>query len=753
MATPPYSLPDKASLRAFIAASDGPVKTREIARHFGVPPQGRSRLRALLHELAVTGAGGADTENEARFPEVTVADIKSFDSDGYGKITFVHGVDEAGQAIHHDAVLKPAKKTGRSPKIGDRVLVRLIVQPDETLDAETIRILPARMKRFFGRAFKSRKDWMLEPAEKGGQRAVTLRLPAGSIVNENDLIEAELMNSSGRESSASMIRNMGPIDSPKAFTGLAIAEFSLRHEFDEDALSLANGAAVPPLGDRTDLREVPLITIDGEDAKDFDDAVFAAPHKNGAWRLIVAIADVAAYVPSDSPLDKEARLRGNSVYLPGTVIPMLPEALSNGVCSLRPDEDRACLAVEMIISAEGHKQSHKFMRGLMRSHARLTYTQVQQVIDGQIDESDLSVPAGILHHLLGAYRCLSVARAARGTLNLDVPERRIVFSKDGRAEAAVLRRQQEANQLIEEFMIAANICAAEQIEAKRGICVYRVHDQPDPEKIEGLRELTDALELPFAPGQVITPARFNELLNRVKDTPAQTAVNEAVLRCQSRAVYDIENLGHYGLGLVKYGHFTSPIRRYADLMVHRALITGEALGHERPHSQSADVLAETCAAISQTEQNAARAERRTTKRLAASLVSHRLNSLIDVTILGVIGAGLFVLLDDRVTEGFVPRRTLPDDYYEIVSGGMMLVGKRSGWQFGVGDTLSCLLTEISAASGDVTLNFRNGGTQTVGDNKPRKGRRKRPTSSRKPSSKPAPKPSGTSRRALKRRPG
>ena len=749
MVTPPYFLPDKATLRAFIAAADGPVKTREIARHFSIPPHGRSRLRALLHELAVTGASGADADDGVRFPDVTVADVKSFDTDGYGTLTFIHGVDENGHAIHHDAVLMPAKRTARTPKTGDRVLVRLIAQPDEILHAETIRILPARMKKFFGRAFKSRKDWMLEPAEKGGQRAVILRLPAGSIVSENDLIEAELMNSSGRESAASMIRNLGPIDSPKAFTGLAIAEFSLRHEFDKDALSLANGATVPALGDRTDLLDVPLITIDGEDAKDFDDAVFATPHKNGTWRLIVAIADVAAYVPSNSPLDKEARLRGNSVYLPGTVIPMLPEALSNGVCSLRPDEERACLAVEMIISAEGQKQSHKFMRGLMRSHARLTYTQVQQVIDGQIDESDLAVPAGTLHHLIGAYRCLSSARAARGTLNLDVPERRIVFSEDGRAEAAVLRRQQEANQLIEEFMIAANICAAEQIETKRGICVYRVHDQPDPEKIEGLRELTDALELPFAPGQVITPTRFNELLNRVKDTPAHSAVNEAVLRCQSRAVYDIENLGHYGLGLVKYGHFTSPIRRYADLMVHRALITGEALGAERPHSDSADVLAETCAAISQTEQNAARAERRTITRLAASLVSHRLNSLIDVTILGVTRAGLFVLLDDKVTEGFVPRRTLPDDYYEIVSGGMMLSGKRSGWQFSVGDTLSCLLTEISPASGDVTLNFRNGGTQTVGNNKPRKGHRKRPTHGRKP----APKPFGTSRRARKRRPG
>ena len=749
MVTPPYSLPDKATLRAFIAAADGPVKTREIARHFSIPPHGRSRLRALLHELAVTDASGANADNGVRFPEVTVADVKSFDTDGYGTLAFIHGVDENGHAIHHDAVLMPAKRTARTPKTGDRVLVRLIAQPDETLHAETIRILPARMKKFFGRAFKSRKDWMLEPAEKGGQRAVILRFPAGSIVSENDLIEAELMNSSGRESAASMIRNLGPIDSPKAFTGLAIAEFSLRHEFDKDALSLANGATVPALGDRTDLRDVPLITIDGEDAKDFDDAVFATPHKNGTWRLIVAIADVAAYVPSNSPLDKEARLRGNSVYLPGTVIPMLPEALSNGVCSLRPDEERACLAVEMIISAEGQKQSHKFMRGLMRSHARLTYTQVQQVIDGQIDESDLAVPAGTLHHLNGAYRCLYSARAARGTLNLDVPERRIVFSEDGRAEAAVLRRQQEANQLIEEFMIAANICAAEQIETKRGICVYRVHDQPDPEKIEGLRELIDALELPFAPGQVITPTRFNELLNRVKDTPAHSAVNEAVLRCQSRAVYDIENLGHYGLGLVKYGHFTSPIRRYADLMVHRALITGEALGAERPHSDSADVLAETCAAISQTEQNAARAERRTITRLAASLVSHRLNSLIDVTILGVTRAGLFVLLEDKVTEGFVPRRTLPDDYYEIVSGGMMLSGKRSGWQFSVGDTLSCLLTEISPASGDVTLNFRNGGTQTVGNNKQRKGHRKRPTHGRKP----APKPFGTSRRARKRRPG
>ncbi len=746
MGTPSYYLPDKAILRAFIAAANGPIKTRDIARHFGVPPHGRVRLRALLHELAVTGADNSAEEDSTQFPEVTVADIIAFESDGYGHIRFVHGVDEKGAPVVHEALLIPQKKRGRTPKLGDRVLVRLVPQTDDTVLAETMRILPARMKRFFGRAFKGRKEWLLEPAEKGGQRAVSLLLPSGQTVDENDLIEVELVTAGSRETTATMIRNLGPIDSPSAFTGLAIAEFSLRHEFDEACLLLAQGAVVPTLGTRQDLRNIPLITIDGEDAKDLDDAVFAEPEADGNWRLIIAIADVAAYVTSDSPLDKEARMRGNSVYLPGSVIPMLPEALSNGVCSLHPNEDRACLAVEIIISSNGLKQSHRFMRGLMRSHARLTYTSVQQVIEGQIDESDLLVPPGVLHHLIGAYRCLLAAREMRGTLHLDVPERRIVFSDGGHAEAAIMCRQQEANQLIEEFMIAANICAAEQIEAKHGICVYRVHNQPDPKKLEGLRELTDALNLPFSFGQLITPGRFNELLDRVKDTPAQIAVNEAILRCQSRAVYDIENVGHYGLGLAKYGHFTSPIRRYADLMVQRALIAGEKLGPERPHTEHAEALSDTCAAISQTEQNAARAERRTTTRLAASLISHRLNSLIDVTILGVTRAGLFVLLDDGVTEGFVPRRTLPDDYYEVISGGMTLKGARSGWHFSVGDSMSCLLSEISPASGDVTLEFRRGGMPEKWQQNARKARSKQPVTNR------LDKPAKQVRKGRKRRP-
>lgn len=706
----PPPLPDDNDLKAFIEASPSPPKLREIARAFGLVPQQRAELRARLHALAA-GQSRGEAAEQSRTPAVSLLKVTSVDTDGYGLARLADASDDECPEI----VILPSAKRGRAIQAGDRVLARLKPDPDGKPQAEIMRILPKGQSHIFGRAVNtgspSRPRWVLEPAEKGGKRDVPIKEATSVVFSEHDLLEAELVKEGGYRLVAQPIRNLGSVNKAGTFTSLAIAEFGLRHVFTEDMILAADAATLPELGCRTDLRDLPLVTIDGEDAKDFDDAVFAEPAADDSWRLIVAIADVSSYVKSGDILDTEARLRGNSVYLPGTVIPMLPEALSNGLCSLRPNEDRACLAVEIMIDGQGKKLSHNFFQALIRSSSRLTYTTVQQVIEGAIEETDCSVKPGTIHHLIGVFHTLHAARMRRGTLNLELSEARIHFDDTGEPVSVVQHHQTEANQLIEEFMILANICAAETLEQAREACVYRVHDRPDPEKTDSLRELTEALSLPFAKGQVITPHRFNELLAKVKGTESEAAVNEAVLRCQARAVYSPENIGHYGLGLTRYAHFTSPIRRYADLLVHRGLIRVLETAKARGQPENRDRLNEICAAISQTEQTAAKAERRTTARFAARILSQKEIEIFKVTITGLTKSGLFVKLDDGASEGFVPRRTLPDDFYEIVAGGMMLLGRHHGWLFRLGDKLSCRLEDIAQASGDITLSWIEGGEQ------------------------------------------
>ena len=481
MSRRPPPLPDDEALQAFIEASPVPPKLREIAKAFGLIPQQRAELRARLHALAA-GAPLSRVEEDGRPPAISLCQILSVDADGYGLARPADTPDDASSEI----LVLPSPRRGKAIRAGDRILARLRTGPDGGFQAEVMRILPKQRSHIFGRAIntgnKARPRWFLEPAEKGGKREVPIRGVSGVEFSENDLLEAELIKESGLRLVAQPVRNLGSADHTAAFTALAIAEFDLRHSFSDEMIKAAGDATLPELGARRDLRALPLVTIDGEDAKDFDDAVFAEPAEDNHWRLIVAIADVSTYVKRGDVLDTEARLRGNSVYLPGTVIPMLPEALSNGLCSLRPDEDRACLAVEIIIDEHGQKRSHSFFQALIRSSARLTYTAVQQVIEGEIDETDCGVAAGTIHHLIAAYRVLHQARLKRGTLNLELTETRIQFDDNGTPVSVIQHSQKDAHQLIEEFMILANICAAETLEQARQDCVYRVHDQPDPEK-------------------------------------------------------------------------------------------------------------------------------------------------------------------------------------------------------------------------------------------------------------------------------
>ena len=700
-------LPDDAVLLAYIEASEKPPKLRDIARHFQLSPAQRPALRARLHELATRQTTEFSKETkQADLPEIVLIDIIDIDTDGVGI-----GVI-AGQTAEDQPRIEilPDNKNRRALKRGSRCLAR--VKPGKNgLRGTVMRILPKQKSRIFGRIFRNtqHQKWMIEPADKGGRRPLPL-LASEHSPQEDVIVEAEVIKDRRGQPAARILRILGTADSTESLTALAIAEFDLPHHFSDTMLAQANQASLPEIENRTDIRHIPLITIDGEDAKDFDDAVFAEPDENGGWRLIVAIADVAYYVAENSALDKEARLRGNSVYLPGTVIPMLPEALSNGLCSLRPNEDRACLAVEIFIDAQGKKIRHQFLRGLMCSVARLTYTQVQQVMDGQIEEEDLTLPAGTLHHLNAVFMILKKARDRRGALNLDLAEKRIVMNADNQPAEISLRRQIPANQLIEEMMILANICAAETLEAGRHLCVFRVHDQPDPEKMDHLRELAEALDIPFAKGQLITPKRFNQVIEAAANTPSKEAVNDAILRCQARAVYSLDNAGHYGLGLTRYAHFTSPIRRYADLLVHRRLIAACRLGSE-PVFLEREAVEEICSHISETEQTAAKAERRTTARLSAVLMQAHIDELLEATITGVTHAGLFATIKGGLAEGFIHRASLPDDYYETDEKQLSLAGMYSGWRFSVGETITCRLTATSPASGDISLRWHSGGTQ------------------------------------------
>ncbi len=715
---------------AVLQEAPGPLEMRELSKALSLLPEDRYGLKAQLRKMVEEGVLFIDDKRRVRLathmPEVCMAEVISYDDDGYGALKILsQDIDEALLA-RAEISLMPERKRGRIPQIGARILARMVQYGPDQYEARVLRILPERKDRFFGRIVRFRGGLGIEGAEKGARRITELARGGEVKAKLDDLVEAEMNDAKGKISkTASIVSNFGPANSAAAFIQMAIAEFDIPHHFSDEILAATAKATVPELGARVDLRDTPLVTIDGADAKDYDDAVFAEPHGDG-WRIIVAIADVSAYVLADSALDQEAVKRGNSVYLPGTVIPMLPEALSNGMCSLVPHEDRASLAVEIILDKTGQKKSHRFMRALIKSHARLTYDAVQSMYEGTADERDIGAPDGAIHHLFGAWHNLFAAREARGTLNLNVPEKRVMLNEAGQPASIEVREQKHAHRLIEEFMILANICAAEELEARGQLCVYRTHDRPDMEKIDGLRELADALEIPFAKGQVVSPHRFNQLLARVKDTPEEQMVNDAVLRCQSRAVYDCENKGHYGLSLTRYAHFTSPIRRYADLLVHRALIQSCALGPETQSVQEFDALSQICASISKTEQVAAKAERRTTDRLVACLYEPQVGRQLEVTITGLTNFGIFASFDDRTAEGFMPFRSLPEDYYELDQGNSRLVGRRRGTVFALGATVTAQIESVEPASGGILLTFLDGGEydkSVITKRRPARGKR------------------------------
>jgi len=708
------SLPSKADILAFIGKRPGKVGTREIARAFGLKNALRAELKRMLRELSADGAvekRRKKLHHAGTLTSTVFADVTARDADGDLLATPDEWDEEAhGPApkirIHTPRHARPGEAAG----VGDRVLLHVEETEEENgvrHSGRVIKIIDHPKQRVLG-IFRNAPHGggRLEPVDKK-MLGKELAIPAGAThdAKDGDLVAVETSRAPrlGRPT-ARVVERLGSLASERAVSLIAIHAHSIPHVFRGDTQTEADTARPATLAHREDWRRLPLITIDPPDAKDHDDAVHAEPdtagNNHGGFIVSVAIADVAHYVTPGSALDREALVRGNSVYFPDRVVPMLPERISNDLCSLRPHEDRAALAVRMVIGADGRKRSHTFHRIMMRSAAKLSYQEAQFTISGRTDEVTEALVEPVLKPLYTAYETLRHARAERGPLDLDLPERKILLKGDGTVDRVVTPERLEAHRLIEEFMILANVAAAETLEKARVPLIYRVHDEPGMEKVNALREFLATLDIPFAKGGALRAEAFNKILARVKGRDAEPLVNDVVLRTQAQAEYAAENYGHFGLNLRRYAHFTSPIRRYADLIVHRGLIRALKLGTDGlPEATDVKALGEIAAQISAAERRAMLAERETNDRLIAHFLSDRVGATFDGRVSGVHRAGLFVKLYETGADGFVPARTIGDEYFSHDEAGHAMVGSRSGETYRLGDRVTVRLVEAAPVAG------------------------------------------------------
>ena len=696
--------PTREQIASFIRESETRVGKREIARAFHLDAEQKVELRRVLKAMENDGALGRDRRRfhpAGALPSVAVIEITGIDTDGETTARPFNWTDGPPPLI----CVVPEKRSRSAYAVGERVLARLRATSSGGYEARVMRRLTAAPNRALGVVTRVGESTRIIPVDKRARSEFLLSPEASAGAQPGELVWADVQP--GRPlglKHARVVEKLGSTRGPGAISLITLCDHDIPHEFPADALAQAQAAGPASLAGRTDLRTVPLVTIDGEDARDFDDAVWAEPDgdpgNRGGWHLLVAIADVAHYVRPGDALDRSALLRGNSVYFPDRVVPMLPAALSNGWCSLVPGEDRPCLAAHLWIDADGVLVRHRFERAMMRSAARLTYRQVQAVHDGRSPEEAARLP--MIGPLYGAYQALAQARAARGVLELDMPERRVRLADDGSVAAIEVRERLDSHKLIEEFMIAANVAAAEALEERKAPVMYRVHDQPSREKLESLREFLETIDLRLPRGQVLRPRDFNRILVRVEGRPEQRMVNEVVLRSQAQAAYDPANIGHFGLALRRYCHFTSPIRRYADLLVHRSLIRALRLG-DGGLPGAGDDFPRIAEHISGTERRAAAAERDAVDRYTAVYLAEQVGSVLPGRITGVTRFGLFVTLDGSGGDGLVPVSSLPDDYYVHDEKAHCLVGRQHGLTFRLGDVVDARLVEANGLTGGVIL--------------------------------------------------
>ena len=698
-------LPSRDELLRYLEANPDGATLRDLARAFQLKGQDRTALKRLLRELKPdVPRSGRRTTSAGRLPSVAVLEVTGVDPDG--ELIARPAARAQDDPSPAPIVLLHDGARGRAPAVGDRVLAK-ISQRGGAAQGKIIRVLPRAPARVIGTVERMGAGLAIRPV---GARARDLELYAADAggAEPGELVVAERIGE--RElgpDRACVLERLGRPGDPRAISLLAAHSLELRIAFppEVEGLTAADLAPWSPAG-RQDLRDLPLVTIDGADARDFDDAVAATPDDDpanpGGWQVVVAIADVAHYVRPDDPVDREARQRGNSVYFPDRVLPMLPEVLSNDLCSLRPEVERACVVVHMVFDRQGRKLRHRFQRAVMRSRARLTYTAVQAAADGAPDALTAPLLEPAIRTLYGAFGALLAARRRRGTLDLDLPETTVRLDADGRPVAIERHDRLDSHRLIEEFMIAANVAAAETLEQAGWPCMYRVHDRPDPVKLEGLAQLIEQLGLGRGRGDLARPRDVARLLERLHEHELAPLISNLLLRAQSQAVYSPNNIGHYGLNLGRYAHFTSPIRRYSDLLVHRALIRALKLGEGGLPDAGVD-WHELGTWLSRCERLAMEAERSARNRFVALLLAERIGSVFDATIVSVQRFGLFVQLAETQADGLVPISTLGAEYFTHDPGRHALIGQESGAVFALGDRVRVELVEVDTLVGQLAF--------------------------------------------------
>ena len=707
--TPQPALPTRDTVKTFLKEATGKVGMREVARAFGVAPDDKKALRGLMKSLEADGVmdrvGPKQFIEAGRLPENAVVEVTGIDRDGEALARPV-----VWESKSRPPMIFMAAEAKGQPALapGARVLARLRRIGDDKYEGRTLRRLEEKTGSIVGIFRGEGTGGRIEPVDRRQKAEWIVPASETNGATTGEIVRAQPLSGSGYGPKPARVTEvLGQSTDARSVSLIAIATHDIPIDFPEAAIKDAEHAGPTPLGKRVDLRDTALITIDGADARDFDDAVFAEPIKHG-FRLIVAIADVAHYVKHGSALEKSAWERGNSCYFPDRVVPMLPEALSNGWCSLKPNEDRGCLFVEMTIDEQGRKLAHKFGRGLMRSTARCTYEQVQE----EHDADPLAY-----RHLYAAFRALAEARVARGTLELDLPERKVILTPEGQVASIAPRPRLDSHKLIEEFMILANVCAAEELERLHLPCMYRVHAPPSPEKLDNLRSFLNTLDISLAPGNKLHPRDLDRVLKLVAGTEKASLVNETVLRSQSQAEYSPDNIGHFGLALTRYAHFTSPIRRYADLMVHRALIAGLKLGKDGISPEDIARFPDTAEHITATERRATLAERDSTDRYLALYLQHRVGEMFEGRVSGVTKFGLFVTLRESGASGFLPMAGLPDDFWMYDEASHSLIGKRSRRSFQLAETLEVRLMEARPITGGLIFALNTQGANRSDTNR------------------------------------
>ena len=695
MAKKATHLPTQDELIAFLNDQGKEMSKREIARSFGAKGEARAYLKHLLKEVENQGLierRGRHFKMQGLLPDRTAVEITGQVSDGslIGRPLHWHEEGEPPQILLSALKIKPM------PKVGDVVQAKIHRLNQHLYEGEALKQLSSADNKMVGVLFEGR----IASVDRRFKEAFLMDDSFPKDLKAGDLVLVEIPERRTSHPTARFVEKIGKSTDAHAASLISIFSHHLPVAFTKATLEQAQKAKLPVMGKRTDLREVSFVTIDGADARDFDDAVFAEPdtdlkNKNG-WHIYVAIADVAWFVRHGDALDKDAFLRGNSTYFPDRVLPMLPTELSNGLCSLNPNQDRPAMVCELWIDKLGRKLKSRFLRAMIRSKARLTYNEVEADFKGQTKIAGLG---DLIDNLKGAYQSLLKARQTRGVLELDVPERQVVLNDKGQVVEIKLRERFDSHKMIEELMILSNVAAAETLEKLKLPTMYRIHDKPSEEKMMGLQKFLKAFGLSFKGKSATRPQDFNDILSSKKAMSSWAVVNEMVLRTQAQAEYSPDNIGHFGLALDKYAHFTSPIRRYADILVHRALIKGLKLGEGGLSEDEVNAFDKMAEHISATERQSAAAEQDAVDRYVASFLANRTGELFEVRISSVTRFGLFVSIDEYSADGLIPVSALSDDYYVFDENNETLRGTRSGRIFERGQVLDAILKEAVPLTG------------------------------------------------------